>query len=726
MGLSFLNPLYLIGALAAAVPIVIHLINRRRAPVHRFPAMAYLLGAKKRRARQFRLRHLLLLALRVAALVLLAVALARPFLETAGASAQAALEPAKAVIIVDTSMSMGFKREAGDRLAAARRAALAAIDRLGPGPRLSVLSTDPVTERPDGSVEPAKPLTLDLGSVTREIEALRVGYGEADFKGAVRRAYARLAESPWGRREIIIATDLVRHGWQPVSLLALGQVDPGIGVRILDVGVERARNVAVVGVTPPAGPLAEGVTARVAARVANAGDEAVTGLLVQAQIDGRKVDQKFVDVPARGEVETGFAVPLDQAAGAPGIHAGTVQVGADALPQDDTAWFTYESVGKLDVVVVDGDPRRTLLAAESFYLVQALDPEGQGQGALIVPRVVTVDELARADLGKTRVVFVLNAAALPEGARRQLAAFVERGGGLVVTGGDQMDPALATRELYASGTRLLPGPLSAPRALGADGARIRVVAADHPALAPFAGDGARLLRSARVLAVLPVRPPEGDPLVRTLLALDDGTPLLVERKQGAGRLLYLATSADLTWTDLPARAAFLPLVQSLTLALAAAAAGQPEPAHIVGTPRAIPTEGLPAEAVIRITDPRGTVHALTAAATAEPGRPRGPAQASFAQVTVPGVYRVEAGGRLSAFVAAPPRAESDLTRIDEAELLAKLPRGAVRIAPADGEAAAGASKDSRPIHAHQVDLSFYALAGLLLALAGESLLGARR
>lgn len=712
MGLSFLNPLYLLGALAAAVPIVIHLINRRRAPVHRFPAMAYLLGARKRRARQLKLRNVLLLALRVAALVLLAVALARPFLQADGATAEAALDPAQAVIIVDTSMSMGLKGEADDRLAAARRAVLAAIDRLGPGPRLSVLTTEAVAERPDGSVEPAKPLTLDQGSVRREIEALRVGYGEADFKGAFRRAYARLSASPWGRREIILATDLARHGWEPVSLLTLGQVDAGVGVRILDVGLAAPRNVAVVGVTPPAGPLAEGVTARIGARVANFGDEPVRGLLVQVEIDGRKVDQKFVDVPARGEVETGFAVPLDQAAGAPDLHAGTVRVGGDALPQDDAAWFTYESVGKLDVVVVDGDPKRTLLAAESYYLVQALDPERDGQGALIVPRVLTLDELSRADLSRTRVVYVLNAATLPEGARRQLAGFVERGGGLVVAGGDQMDPALATRELYASGTRLLPGPLAAPRALPGDGARIRVVAGDHPGLAPFAGDGARLLRSARVLAVLPVEPPQGDPLVKTLLALDDGTPLLVERTQGAGRLLYLGTSADLAWTDLPARAAFLPLVQSLTLALAVADAGRPEAPHVVGTPRAIPAGGLPAGTVVRVTDPQGAVHALTAPET------------TFTHVTRPGVYRVEAAGTTTAFVATPPRAESDLARIDEAELLGKLPRGVVRVESVAGERAV--AEAGRPIHAPQVDLSFYALAGLLLALAGESLVGARR
>lgn len=767
MGLSFLNPLYLFGALAAAVPVVIHLINRRRAPVHRFAALAYLLGARKRRARHLKLRHLLLLALRAAALALLALALARPFLVLGGAPAEAGLEPAQAAVVVDTSMSMGLRADGVDRLEAAKAAALEATRRLGPGARVSVLSTEPAEEGQDGRIEPAKPLTLDRPTVRREVEALRVGYGEADFRGALRRAYARLAESPWGRREIIVATDLARHGWEPVSLLALEPADPGIGIRVLDVGVPRAANVAVAGVTPPAGPLAEGLVARVGARIANFGPEPKRGVLAQLLLDGRKVDQKLLDLPARGEVETGFAVPLDQAAGTPGLHVGTVQVAADALPLDDASHFAYESVGKLDVVVVDGDPKRTLLAAESHYLVQALDPERDSHGALILPRVVTVDELARTDLSKARVVFLLNAPGLPEGTRRQLAAFVERGGGLVVTAGDQVRPDVATRELYASGTRLLPGPLEKARPTGKEGARIRIAADDHPALAPFGGGSASLLRSARVLAVLPVRVPEGDPLVRTLLALDDGTPLLVERKQGAGRIVYLATTADLDWTDLPARAAFLPLVQSLTLALAVGDQPQAEPPHVVGTPRRIPVDGAPAGTVIRITDPRGRTHALTvareqrsgaAAAAARarrrqavsspgtragsssparggegrgspvegPGDTVGGAYAEFRGVDVPGVYRIEMLGRTTAFVAAPAKAESDLARIDERELAAKLPRGVVRVvAVGDGAGRPAERGDRGPIAAHQVDLSFYILASLLVVLAAESLLGAR-
>src|SRR5207244_13087696 len=80
MGLTFLQPAFLFGALAAAVPVIIHLIYRRRALVHRFPAVRFLLLADKRTARKFRLARWLLLALRMLAICLLAFSLARPHL----------------------------------------------------------------------------------------------------------------------------------------------------------------------------------------------------------------------------------------------------------------------------------------------------------------------------------------------------------------------------------------------------------------------------------------------------------------------------------------------------------------------------------------------------------------------------------------------------------------------------------------------------------------------
>lgn len=78
MGLSFLAPVFLAGLLAVAIPVVLHLFRRRTDRVVDFPAMQMLPEAPAERQERRRLRDLVLLALRAAALVLLAVSFARP------------------------------------------------------------------------------------------------------------------------------------------------------------------------------------------------------------------------------------------------------------------------------------------------------------------------------------------------------------------------------------------------------------------------------------------------------------------------------------------------------------------------------------------------------------------------------------------------------------------------------------------------------------------------
>ncbi|GIX48359.1 MAG: hypothetical protein KatS3mg131_2570 [Candidatus Tectimicrobiota bacterium] len=107
--MTFLHPVFLLGTLAAAVPVILHLIARRRALVHRFPAVRFLLLADKRTARKFRVHQWLLLALRVLAICLLALVLARPRLSGSGAQAAVAQPPEAVVLVLDNSLSMAYR-----------------------------------------------------------------------------------------------------------------------------------------------------------------------------------------------------------------------------------------------------------------------------------------------------------------------------------------------------------------------------------------------------------------------------------------------------------------------------------------------------------------------------------------------------------------------------------------------------------------------------------------
>src|ERR1043166_8016021 len=105
MSFFFLHPLYLLGLAAASLPILIHLLNRRRLKRIQFPAVRFILLSQKRISRSYRLRHWLLLALRTLAIILLALLLANPIFQT-GAGLFAGSGPVSLVILLDNSLSM--------------------------------------------------------------------------------------------------------------------------------------------------------------------------------------------------------------------------------------------------------------------------------------------------------------------------------------------------------------------------------------------------------------------------------------------------------------------------------------------------------------------------------------------------------------------------------------------------------------------------------------------
>jgi hypothetical protein len=140
MSVFFLHPVYLYGLLAASLPILIHLLNRRRMKRLRFPAVRFILLSQKRISRSYRLRHWLLLALRTMAILLLALLLANPIFQT-GAGLFAGGGPVSLVIVLDNSLSMTWSGD-GSGFKQAKEAARLLIAALNEGDRAALIPTN--------------------------------------------------------------------------------------------------------------------------------------------------------------------------------------------------------------------------------------------------------------------------------------------------------------------------------------------------------------------------------------------------------------------------------------------------------------------------------------------------------------------------------------------------------------------------------------------------------
>ena len=317
LGLTFLQPAFLLAGLAAGVPILIHLINRHRALVHRFPALRFLLMADRRTARKFRLYQLLLLALRVLAILLLALLLSQP--RWGGEASAALAQPAQAtVVLVDNSLSMQFRDGQETRLERAKTLAGQLLEGIAAPDSAVVLPL--VTD--DADAEPPLP-GADMATLWGQMRAISASHEAVDVAAAVQRAVEILQASPAPRRRLMLLTDLTVHGWEDFRASDLPRLPEDLSVHVIRLGSpERDANVLIgdVHVTEP--PFIERTPLDVTVWVRNNSDEPVRSLRVDLLLGGETVGQQLTDLSRRRG--GGGAVPHRGAGGGAALGRGAL------------------------------------------------------------------------------------------------------------------------------------------------------------------------------------------------------------------------------------------------------------------------------------------------------------------------------------------------------------------------------------------------------------------
>ena len=523
MGLSFLVPAFLVGGLAVLVPLVLHLRRRERLPRLPFSDIRFLRRVPLERARRRRLREWLLLALRVAAVLLFALAFARPFLNDTDDAAFAS-QPAT-VVLIDTSFSMS----APAQLAPARALALEAIDAAPDGHLVGVVAFDTRTR-----------VVAELGerrAARSAVEAVTPGARGTRYADGLAAAGAMIGTRA-GR--IVVVTDLQAGGWNAGD----GLVPPGVDVSVRDAG-RPAGNLAIVAVES-----APTQTLAVLFRAGTVSDDTTVSLWV----DDELLAEVAVTVEP-GHTTVRLPVPLPEA----GVATVSVTDGV-GYGVDDRRYRLLDPPEPTPVLIVvgggvgdDGDGARDADAV--FYLQRALAP-GESTGPFL-PEVVRAEAYGAPttiELGpRIGAVVLAGGRGLGRRGRERLATFVREGGGLLVVGGHTADPRGldSLDSLFGGEPELgLGAPLTHREPVGLMSQDPR-----HPIMRGLGGL-AGALGQTRFSRTRPLRAGDGTVLAR----FSDGNPALVEHSVGAGRLLVFGADLGAGGSDFPRRATFVPFL----------------------------------------------------------------------------------------------------------------------------------------------------------------------
>lgn len=531
MGLSLLVPAFLLGLLALAIPIWVHLRDRPHRESMEFPSLMFLERVPHRAEQRQVLRNRALLALRLVALGLIALAFARPFLGGVEVPASFATGSRDVVLVLDRSASMGY----GDRWSRAMAASRQVLDELGSGDRVALVLFDdePVV---------AAPWTADHGAVRGALQTVTVGAGGTRLAAGLRAAGEMLGTSR-GSNEVVLISDFARRGWDGAEQLSL---PPGTVLRPFSVASTGDTDNRAVAEVRPSRAAADPSILTVSARLTRAGGQSPVRVTATLRIDGGPSESLDVELSPDSATTVQFA-PI---AGLADPLRGTVSLEADLLAADDSLYFVTAPGQVVRVLLLE----HPAAASGGFFVTRAL---GVGVRPAFQVRREPLGDLRSSDLAEIDVVVLNDAGEVDVGSAQTLAQWVQAGGGLLVAAGE-LTPRV---EIDDTGEPRLVPALGAPADRNADlGASVAYLDTRHPALELFAAAGNGELAGPRFYTYRPLQPP---PAEGVLARFDDGSAALVERSLGQGRVLSWIGTLDNYWSDFPTHPVFVPFLHEL-------------------------------------------------------------------------------------------------------------------------------------------------------------------
>lgn len=617
-GLSAMNSaLFWGGVGAVSIPVIIHLLNRRRYRVLRWAAMDFLLEAQRTNKKRIRIEHLLVLLLRCLAVFLIVAMVARP-VSTRGALSilPGARDQVERILVVDDSAST-MERE-GDRSAfdeekRLTKELLADLARERPGDLVTIVRASRA-HRPDLVRSEAKSSrTEDLNrrvddwqptharflmdECLKEVLATERG-GDRDKTSALRRF-------------VYVLTDFRRTDWlaQPSEKEAKELADKGgassrlqlaartikaagqdVTFMIVDSGHADTTNVGVIDLQPQEKLVVTGIPQKLVAKVKNWGKAQVRDLKMELAVgvdaDAReRLPLPTLPVLNPGEVKD---VEVSYTFAEAGRTAVSVLVQTDRLPADDRRDLALEVVKAVRVLLVDGKPTDDPFESQTYYLERALMPPGDvksGVEVVTVPLERLADEQ---DLASYHAIVFCDVDRFPSQRIPALERYVQEGGGLAIFLGDEVDAATYERELWTRKVRetdkdgkpvehvlegggLLPCRLGEMQGPFQESPKLAVPSLDHPLLRVFQGEKNPFLSRVRSRRHFGLKlDPQKDAATRVVGRWEDPqtTPAIVEKAFGEGRVVLLNTTASRAWTDWPREISFPITAQELVRYLA--------------------------------------------------------------------------------------------------------------------------------------------------------------
>jgi hypothetical protein len=645
--MTLLAPAALFGLLLLALPVIVHLLRPRKMRQTPFSSLRWLKITRQRLSRRIQWHQWLLFLMRAGLVVVLVLALAKPILGLWNARG-----PTDRFVIVDAGRAMAYATKEGPTpFERARDIAARLAEQASPGDRTAVVLAG-------GVPKVLAELTADPGAHLAKLRSASVQLSEDRVTAVLPMLPALLGPAPKRDVELIFVTSNQRNAWQQGEVKALTEAyGDRLSVQVIDVGPGAATNAWIAGARLIERGADEDLVLRV--EIGSTGAVTETRSVRLTGIGGLGDDVRDATLLPGKLSRVDFLIPPSVSLA--GQVAELRLEPDDALPSDDRWFLNLDMAWSLRLLLVEPPGEAPELPGPGQHLRTALDALAATGNHSFRLATRSSASVTPADVQAADLVILAGVPKLQGEVIAGLEQRVRGGAGLVVYLGGALDAACYRQQLFRPAQPdegLLPLAFKA----GAQGFKqggpdeLRSIRWSHPLLSPLNDPLLGDLGLCKFLrfATFDAGPSPSDSV---LARFEDGTPALVERPLGAGQVLFWNTTADDTWSDLPRRRCYVPLVDRT---LAYLSAGGVRRQFTVGQPINLPVPAQAADA-LHVTGPDGTnVPARRVTAGTQ-------TVLHLDGVSRPGIYRVESAGdgnKGFAFAVNTGREASDLMPMD--------------------------------------------------------------
>ena len=595
----FLNPWMLLGGLAIASPILIHLLNKRRFKIVEWAAMDFLFEADKKNRRRVQMENFILLALRCLALLLLALLLARPFLPSGVSQILQKNQRFERVLLIDDSLSQRVLNGTLPAMDVATRAVRDLVTDLANSDDTEEYLTVMVTSHPDQPVLSNEPLNSStVGTLVQTLDDLVCSDQVADYRASMDQLRQYVSGSSEGlNRVAYVFSDLRFRDWNATesgdlesapNRLLNEAAELTAGCFLVDTGSALDGNLAVTAVRPDSN-LVAGKVMRFSVDVANLGTRTVQNVRLLMQVDENQPTYEVIPSIGPGETETvAFRHVFDrreqerfggdddeEAVGLPFVgYRVKVEIdrpsldekslASDQMIEDSSAIFAARIMEGIPVLMVDGDPSASAERSETHYL-RSVGVSGTGLDI----DVATVSEFETVSLSQYSVIFLCNVDEASLERMGSLETWTREGGALVLMPGNRVRAEAFNKAFYNEGKGLSPLKLGS---MAGDPTMNRWVNFEvdsqvHPALQVIVDSDASSLGRVDVFSwwTSELNEDVANKTVSVPLRLTDKdhSIAMVDRSWGTGDVIVFTIPGDGDWSMWPSSPTFAPVVIDL-------------------------------------------------------------------------------------------------------------------------------------------------------------------